>query len=180
MSKTSSFSREQTVRLMLNRRGALIAYLYTYVCDLYAAEDLFQEVALRAVEKRPEIPDEASAYAWLRSVARNCAIDWLRRNQRQPIALDAQTLDLLDRQWAQDQARDSNELHEALSDCITQLTPRAQQFVEQRFKNQMNANEIAEATGLKVDSVYTAFSRIYTLLAECLRAKLPETEVGRG
>ncbi|MGB0767155.1 MAG: RNA polymerase sigma factor [Phycisphaeraceae bacterium] len=167
----SPYSREQTLRLMLNRRGALIAYLYTYVRDLSAAEDLFQEVALRAVEKHPVIPDEAASYAWLRSVARNCAIDWIRLHQKQPVALDTVTLDLLDKQWEQDKAEDSNELHEALSQCIGRLTPRAKQLVEQRFNNQMTTAEIAEARGRKVDSIYTAFSRIYSALADCLREK---------
>ncbi|MEM1355485.1 MAG: sigma-70 family RNA polymerase sigma factor [Planctomycetota bacterium] len=176
----ATYSREQTLRLLLSRRSALIAYLHVYVCDLYAAEDLFQEVALRALEKHPDIRDEASAYAWLRKVARNCAIDWLRRNKRQPITLEAETLELLDLQWAQDKTRNSNELHESLSECISQLTPRARQLVEQRFKNQMTTREIAEASGRKTDSIYTAFSRIYSALADCLRAKLHSTEVGHG
>ena len=176
----SPYSREATLRLLLSRRSALISYLHIYVRDYYVAEDLFQEVALRAVERHPDIPDEASAYAWLRTVARNCAIDWLRRNQRQPITLDDETLDLLDTQWTQEKANDSNELHEALSECINQLTPRAQQLVERRFKNQMSTKEIAEATGRKTDSIYTAFSRIYAALADCLRAKIPSTEAGHG
>ena len=176
----SPYNRDDTLRLLLSRRSSLIAYLYIYVRDISVAEDLFQEVALRAVEKQPDITDDASAYAWLRKVGRNCAIDWLRRNQRQPIALEAETLDLLDRQWEQGKTSGSNELHEALSECISQLTPRAQQLVEQRFKNQMSTKEIAEVNGRKIDSIYTAFSRIYSALADCLRVKLPETEVGHG
>lgn len=176
----SPYSRDEMLRLLLNRRSTLIAYLYIYVRDLYTAEDLFQEVALRAVEKHPDLPNEASAYAWLRRVARNCAIDWLRQNQRQPMVLDAETLDLLDKQWDQEKAQDSNELYQALSDCVHRLTPRAQQLIEQRFKSQMNTKEIAEACGVKVDSTYTAFSRIYTALADCLREKFPAKRVGHG
>lgn len=172
------FSRDDALRLLLRRRSDLIAYLYTYVQDLHIAEDLFQEVALRAVDKHGQIQDAASAYAWLRSVARNAAIDWQRRAKRRPIPLDTDTLELLEKQWEQANRSDSDELREALSHCVSQLTPKARQLIEQRFKDEMSAREIAEASGRKVDSIYTAFSRIYTILAKCIRNKFPERGLG--
>lgn len=178
MSSQSPFSRDEALRLLLRRRSDLIAYLYTYAQDLHIAEDLFQEVALRAVDKHDQIKDAASAYAWLRSVARNAAIDWQRRAKRRPIPLDTDTLELLEKQWEQAHHSDNDELREALSHCVSQLTPRARQYVEQRFNNEMSTREIAEASGRKVDSIYTAFSRIYAALAKCIRHKVSDRGLG--
>jgi predicted RNA polymerase sigma factor len=66
----------------------LIASLARIVQDIGLAEDLAQETLLSALEKWPEsgVPDKPGA--WLMAVAKNRAIDVLRRNQRLQQKLD--------------------------------------------------------------------------------------------
>lgn len=173
-------SRDEGLRLLLSRRSELIAYLYTYVRDLHVAEDLFQEVTLRMVDRHGDIEDKSKAFSWARRVARNCAIDWLRKEKRRPIMLEDSTLELLDQRWEQTRKHDTTELLDAVTHCIGRLTPRAQRLVEMRFRNQMDTAEIAEASGRKVQSVYVAFSRIYSTLSQCIKQKLPNRGLNHG
>lgn len=167
-------SRDEGLRLLLSRRGELIAYLYSYVRDLHIAEDLFQDVTLRMVDRHAEILDADKAFAWARSVARNRAIDWLRSEKHRPSLLDADALELLEREWEHSPKHDTNEMLDAVSHCVGRLTPRARQLVEMRFRNQMTAGEISETSGRKLQSVYAAFSRIYSTLGDCIKQKLAD------
>lgn len=173
-------SRDEGVRLLLSRRSELIAYLYTYVRDLHIAEDLFQDVTLRMVDHHAEIVDADKAFAWARRVARNRAIDWLRSEKHRPRPLDPDALEFLEQEWDQSPKHDGNDMLDAVSHCVGRLTPRSRQMVEMRFKNEMTAKEISETSGRKVQSVYVAFSRIYTTLGDCIKRRLADRGVRHG
>ncbi len=71
---------EQTFR---NESGRILASLIRYLGDFDLAEETMQVAFAKAVEQWPQsgIPDQPAG--WIRTVARNQAIDWLRRDQRQ-------------------------------------------------------------------------------------------------
>ena len=73
-------------------KNRLLAYIVYRVSDRHRAEDLTQEVFLRAFRatvrgKRLE-PDGVAA--WLFAIARNCVIDFLRSNGRKPVLLETE------------------------------------------------------------------------------------------
>ena len=60
---------------------AILNYLYRMVGDAARAEDLAQEVFLRAFRALPKLPDAANYRAWLYRIATNAAYDALRRQR---------------------------------------------------------------------------------------------------
>lgn len=56
--------------------------IYLIVKDHQATEDIIQEAFLKVMLKKPVFKAEASLRAWLRTVSRNMAITYLRKNKK--------------------------------------------------------------------------------------------------
>jgi RNA polymerase sigma-70 factor (ECF subfamily) len=68
----------------------LINFLYRFVQERHAAEDLFQETFVRVVRALAEFRPQASLTTWVFTIARNLALDHLKaRRRHREVALDA-------------------------------------------------------------------------------------------
>ncbi|MCR5781884.1 MAG: RNA polymerase sigma factor [Clostridia bacterium] len=63
-------------------RDGLILYINGYVKNLDTAEDIAEDVFVKMIIKRPEFRGESSFKTWLYSIARNLALDRMRRAKR--------------------------------------------------------------------------------------------------
>lgn len=68
-------------RLFAEYSAPLLSYLYRLVGDRVQAEDLAQDVFVRAYHALPALPADANHRAWLYRIATNCACDTLRRRR---------------------------------------------------------------------------------------------------
>lgn len=69
-------------------KDGLMLYLNSFVRDLAAAEELTEEVFVKLVLKKPRFSQRSSFKTWLYAIARNTAMDYLRRNKRQDAPLE--------------------------------------------------------------------------------------------
>lgn len=76
-------------RLIEQYQHRLMRYLTYLVGNSHTAEDLFQETWLRVLERGARYDGEHNFGTWLFSVARNLAIDYMRK--KKPESLDAQS-----------------------------------------------------------------------------------------
>lgn len=60
----------------------LINFLYRFVGERHAAEDLFQETFVRVIRGLPGFRPEASLDTWIYTIARNLALDHLKARRR--------------------------------------------------------------------------------------------------
>src|SRR5213082_2641706 len=56
--------------------------IYRMVGNVHDAQDLTQEVFIKALQRREQIKDELKAAHWLSRIATNTALDFLRRHGR--------------------------------------------------------------------------------------------------
>lgn len=75
-------------RLIEQYQHRLLRYLTYMVGNSHTAEDLFQETWLRVLERGSQYDGEHNFSTWLFSVARNLAIDYMRKKKLD--SLDAQ------------------------------------------------------------------------------------------
>ena len=69
---------------MIDEYGdGLILYLNTYVHNLSVAEELAEDTFVRLVTRKPAYVERSSFKTWLYAIARNLAIDWLRREKKE-------------------------------------------------------------------------------------------------
>jgi len=155
-------------------------YLWTLTGNREAAEDLFQETWIRVLEKSHQYNPRWRFEAWLFSIARNLAIDLLRR--RQPESLEA----LLHpgdegaaREWPDRESATpfetvaAGEQAERVKSVLRQLPPEAREVLVLRFQEDMDLNEIADIVRAPLSTVK---SRLYRGL-EAFRNLLEEEEV---
>lgn len=165
-------SQQTVVQTLLQQRSALLAYLWTLVRDQHIAEDLFQEVVVLALEKAPEISDEDHLIRWARTTARFKAMNAVRKMSHRPISLSGQALEMLDRAWDRRDDTADEEVYGALRRCMAKLSPYASQLLKHRYIEGKTGQALADALGRKLNTTYTALSRIHRSLESCIRASM--------
>jgi len=148
----------------------LFRYLRFLGCERALAEDLVQETFLALLERPFEERGPAATAAYLRRVARNLYLMWLRRRSRYPAFED---LDAADRVWERYARDDGGEGYlEALRECLAHLKARARHALVLRFQAGKSRAEIGEALGLSEDGTKSILRRARRFLRECISRKI--------
>lgn len=71
------------VALIRQYKDGLIFYLDSFTHDLHIAEDLAQETFIKIAIRKPAFMHRAQFKTWLYQIARNLALDWIRREAKQ-------------------------------------------------------------------------------------------------
>ena len=166
-----------------NRRW-MLAYLYSMVGDVAAAEDLVQETFAIAYRKREEFRKDLPFGAWLRGIARNVALRHLEQRARRPVLLDTEAAwDAFDRRAAAlEQAHVDPEFQAdrvaALRECLNVLADKARRLVLGRYREGLGFPELARISGLSPASVPVLLHRARTVLGECIKRRTGEGWAG--
>jgi RNA polymerase sigma-70 factor, ECF subfamily len=166
---------EDIIKGLLSDRVRLLSYIRTIVVNVHVAEDIHQEVVLKVLQKYETIADEEHLLAWTRYVAKLRAYDYLRAQNRHPLHLDPDVLDLLEPNWDEEWSLNSSSVTAALNGCMQELSPRSQTLIRLRFTKKMSGRQISEQLGIKLKSVHMALSRIYRTLNDCVKRKTVQT-----
>ena len=162
--------------LLTRHQDRLFRYLLRLVGDPSVAEDVFQQTWLQVAEKIKRYDAERPFAPWLVTVARNLALDQLRRLR--PVSLEeadepaapASGSDPLERAMTrQTTAR--------VDAALGTLRPLDREVLTLRFEDELELPELATTLGVPLP---TAKARLYRAL-ERLRGKLlaPATAGGR-
>jgi RNA polymerase sigma-70 factor (ECF subfamily) len=149
-------------RLIEQYQHRLLRYLIYLTGRRELAEDLFQETWIRVLERGHQFNQKYSFSTWLFAIARNLAIDHMRR--KQPASLDG----LLDDDvpldvpaTGQATAFDTTlqrEQNEHISAGMAHLPAEYREALVLRFQEGMSLEEIATVAGVPLGTVK---SRIY-------------------
>lgn len=137
--------------------GILLAYV-----PYHEAEDLMQDVFVKALERLPELREPAAFRSWLLAIARHIATDHQRG--KKPMAEPVQPL------AAGKSARPDGEAF-AVLDAIQRLPESYRETLILRLVEGMTGPEIAERTGLTADSVRVNLCRGMKLLRARLEGR---------
>lgn len=91
------------VDIVRDYKDGLILYLNQYVSNIYIAEELAEDTFFRIMVKKPKYVQKHSFKAWLYTIGRNIAIDYIRKNSKilslqeyntEHLSRDAESLEL--------------------------------------------------------------------------------------
>lgn len=159
------------VQVLLRERLRVTALAVAVVRDVHAADDIFQQVVLAALEARSHFRDADHVLAWAFRAARHRAVDLAR--SRHLRSLPDEVLDLLESKYADPVP--AGELGEALHHCLDRLGEPARELLRMKYADGMAAAAIADRTRRTVGAVYQNLCRIHRSLRECV-----ERELGGG
>ncbi len=153
------------------------AYAISLLGDRSAAEDVTALAFERLYRSRTRLDRRrGTPRAWLFSIARNAALDELRRRRRRPYyELDDERSGQLDASDASD-AFERVELRATVRSALAALPLREREVVLLKFHGQLSNAELARALGISESNAGTRLHRALTRLRECC-ADLDRQEV---
>jgi RNA polymerase sigma-70 factor (ECF subfamily) len=142
-------------------RDDVFGYVATMLHDRSAAEDVTALAFERAYRKRKSYsPDRGSQRSWLFGIARNAALDELRRRKR--------TAPLEVEPVAQEDDLDRALRRAAVRTAMAELPARDRELIALKFHAGLDNSELAEVLGVSVSNAGTRLHRALTKLREIL------------
>lgn len=178
-------------RLLVERhQERIFGYLLGMVRDRDVANDLFQETFLRVIaamrQQRGSYAQQGRWLGWVMRIARNAALDHLRRRKKWTDVTPADEEEggsfwdrLPDDEPFADEQLHRGEQHEWLEACIDRLPPEQREVVLLRHETELTFREIAELTDV---SINTALGRMrYALLnLRRMMAEVPKKDLAKA
>ena len=165
-----SLEPDEVVQALLRGRLRMAAIATVIVRDAHAAEDVFQQVVLSALEHADEFRDDAHALAWGVQAARFRAIDLAR--QRKLRTLSDAALDRLEARWSGVPEGELSDDAQTLQNCLDKLAPPARELLRLRYDEGLSVVAIARRLGRGAGALYQNLSRLHRALRDCVRLEL--------
>jgi RNA polymerase sigma factor (sigma-70 family) len=150
-------------RLYRSSRDDVYAYAAGLLRDQAAAEDVTAAAFERAYRKRSRFDArKGSPRAWLFGIARNAALDELRRRSRHTEL----SVDPVDAASVPEADEYDSELRLLLGDALGGLETRERELISLRFFAGLSNGEIARVIGVSTSNVGTRLNRTMDKLRE--------------
>lgn len=162
------------VQVLLRERLRISASVLSMLRDPHAADDVFQQVVLQALQGSEQFHESEHVLAWALRAARHRAIDAL--NKRGALCLDQTVLELLEQQWLSVPADELTSRVEALHRCMDKLPPPARRLLRLRYEDGLRCTAVAKQLGRTIDAIYQSLSRIHRQLRQCVERQLREVD----
>lgn len=167
---------KDVLQMLMNSRHRIAAAAWVIVRDAHAAEDIFQNVALKAMTRDVTFEAEGAVLSWAFITARREGLDWLRKHKRETLCLDSDIMDLLDREWLTETAHSGGARMEALQECLETVPENSRQLLRLRYFEGHHCEEVAQKLGAGLDAIYKRLSRLHEALKTCIEARLAPPE----
>ena len=167
-----NLTEQDVLQSLMKWRTRVSAAAWVVVQNAHAAEDIFQNVALKAMTREVSFENEAALMSWAFITARREGIDWLRRHQRETLCLDAEILELLEHEWQSEATHPAGAKIEALQDCLAAAPESARRLLKLRYFDGYSCEEVAGQMDIGLNAIYKRVSRLHESLKQCIEGKL--------
>lgn len=147
---------DDAASLLQREEGGVRRVIRFYLRDHSAEDDVWQEVCLRALRHIGNLDHPAAARGWIYQVARNAAMDWLRRCDRAIVRIAPE---LPEREDASNAGRGpgdavlSAERIAAVRRALEELPPSQREALRLRIDEGLDHVQIAERLGINRQAV---------------------------
>jgi RNA polymerase sigma-70 factor (ECF subfamily) len=161
---------ELLIKTLLDARPRLIAATLAVLRDVHQAEDVFQEVLIKALRMRESFSDEAGLLAWSRVSMRNQGIDFVRRAGRLDTILSEMALDAV--AGSLEETLAASPKVTALRHCLENLPQESKRLLRMRYDEGRSGRDLAALLRRSEDGVYKALSRLHAALRQCAEERM--------
>ena len=159
---------EAFARLVEAYKQPIYNIAYRMLGNASEAEDVAQEVFLRAYLKLATYDRERKFSTWLLSIASNYCIDVLRRRRAQLVTLDDAEFAIPSREPGPEELAVEGEQREAVAQAIDALAPAYRLPAVLRYYYDLPYEEIEQITGLTEATVKTRLYRARRMIKDFL------------
>jgi len=149
--------------LVLRYKTKLYSSIYLLVKDKYLAEDMFQEVFIRVIDKmkKGHYTEEGKFLPWIMRIAHNMCLDHFRKVKRSPVIRNSEDVDIFDMlNFSVPNAEDrliAGQSHDRVRKMLDMLPEDQREIIIMRHYADLTFKEIA---ALKDISINTALGRM--------------------
>jgi RNA polymerase sigma-70 factor (ECF subfamily) len=162
--------------LIARHQHGVWRYLRMLGCDTSTADDLTQETFLRVLRRKSFVQhSEAATSSYLRRTAYNLLVSLYRKQGRVQTVVESPVLDEVWDRWAGKDLTGDLAI-EALRNCFSKLTERAQTALRMRFADQASRMDIGRALGISDHGARNLMQRAKQQLRQCVEEKLRGSE----
>lgn len=161
--------------IMERYQGKLFAYLYRLIGEKEEAEDLLQDVFIKAFRNLNSYDTERKFSSWIYRIAHNEAVNHIKRKSlKRFISLDniTSTKDKLESSSTEDDAQTSwirKETNKEVDDAVNRLPLKYKQVLVLRYYSDKSYEEIGDILGKPINTVGTLIKRAKNKLSDELR-----------
>lgn len=161
-------------------------YLRRLLSDNEEAQDLTQEVFIRAYQAFPRFDSRASVKTWLFRIAHNLCIDRARKVGRRPEEVgmpsysDQEEADVVDHSMRPDDLLMNQELTEVVENCLNQMSEKLRSVILFHDREDLQYDEIASILGVPVGTVKSRLFLARAALQKALQAYLNDADEIKG
>lgn len=150
--------------LLRRHQSRVFTYILNIVKNRDIADDIFQETFVKAITtiKQGRYTDAGKFSAWITRIAHNLIIDHFRQEKSEnTISVDQEETDMLNRRDLSDENIEdimiTGQINTDVCRIMDSLPELQREVLDMRFYRNMSFKEIAEATGV---SINTALGRM--------------------
>lgn len=156
-------------------QASVRAFIARYVHDSDQVMDLAQDTFLAAYRRLHQFDSSHELFPWLRGIARNCALEYLRRTsrrrRREEAAMEESLALWSTERLERDDTGDTDYLQE-LKNCLAKLAESSARVVQLRYFQQLSVDEVAVELGRTEGSVRMVLMRLRQSLRKCIEDEL--------
>jgi RNA polymerase sigma-70 factor (ECF subfamily) len=166
---------QRYAEIMERYQGKLFAYLYRLIGEREEAEDLLQDVFIKAYRNLGSYDTERKFSSWIYRIAHNEAVNHIKRKSlKKFISLEnvTSTKDKLDASSTEEDAQTSwirKEISKEVDDAINRLPLKYKQVLVLRYYSDKSYEEISDILGKPINTVGTLIKRAKNKLSEELK-----------
>ncbi|HTH93419.1 MAG TPA: sigma-70 family RNA polymerase sigma factor [Candidatus Paceibacterota bacterium] len=163
------------VTLIERHFSSIYSYVYRFVRTVPAAEDVTQEVFIKVWRQLDRFKPGTGLRPWLFRIARNTAIDYLRKRQSIPLSYfeENDSLDKLTEDTTTDTLEEAMEKQDKtlLADAVQALPLHYKEVLLLRAEQDMTFEEIATTLGKPLNTVKSLYRRGLAQLHQIISSK---------
>lgn len=155
--------------LFIRYYNKLCQFVYRMISDRQDSEDIVQELFLNLWDNRKKIIIEGNVSAYLHRMAKNLTLNYIRKSMHyNNVTIEKQTDIPIP---YEDSKLETDELHNALYDCINQLPGRCKEVLLLHRVKGLKQKEIAEKLNISVKTIKNQIWISLQKLKSCLELK---------
>ena len=166
------------VKLYEADKNRLYAYIYAFVLDHAAADDIFQETSLTLWREFDRFEIGTSFSKWANGVAFNRIRNFMRINKKYLLDLDDDLLEEFYQNRVEEslQAKEENDKWWHLQHCTSLLSGPLMNIYRSFYIDNFKAQEIAEQTGRSIHGVRKSVHKLRKSLFDCIENKFQQVK----
>ncbi len=172
-----SFDQERYGEIIERYQGKLFAYLYRLIGSRDEAQDILQDVFLKAYRNLQSYDSARKFSSWIYRIAHNEAVNFIKRKSLkrfipwEDIAATKDKMDMASFEDGADKAWLRKEIGKEVNFALDEMPFKYKQVLILRYYSDKSYEEIGEILGKPVNTVGTLISRAKRSLSQNLKGK---------